>query len=45
MDAGWQNYPADANPADAAIGQTSYDNHLYYSFGVGRAPVPHCCLY
>ncbi|TFK19960.1 glycoside hydrolase family 5 protein [Coprinopsis marcescibilis] len=32
MDISWQhNNPA--NPADAAIGPQTYDNHLYYSFG------------
>lgn len=31
MDMSWQwNHPA-GNPADAAIGPQTYDNHLYYS--------------
>ena len=33
MDVTWQ-YNNPANPADAAIGAMSYDNHLYYNFGV-----------
>ncbi|KAH6915731.1 glycoside hydrolase family 5 protein [Coprinopsis sp. MPI-PUGE-AT-0042] len=32
MDVTWQ-YNNPSNPADAAIGPQSYDNHLYYSFG------------
>ncbi|KAH7922227.1 glycoside hydrolase family 5 protein [Leucogyrophana mollusca] len=32
MDINWQ-YNNPANPADAAIGPQTYDNHLYYSFG------------
>ena len=34
MDVNWQYGDSRANPADAAIGPTGYDNHLYYSFGV-----------
>lgn len=32
MDVSWQ-YNNPPNPADAAIGPQSYDNHLYYSWG------------
>lgn len=34
MDVSWQWGDSRGNPADAAIGPMSYDNHLYYSFGV-----------
>ena len=34
MDVNWQYGDSRANPADATIGPTGYDNHLYYSFGV-----------
>ena len=33
MDMNWQ-WGNRSNPADAADGPQTYDNHLYYSFGV-----------
>ncbi|KAL0568264.1 hypothetical protein V5O48_013724 [Marasmius crinis-equi] len=43
MDVNWQfNFPA--NPADAAIGPISFDNHLYYSFGGVADPDPEAYL-
>ena len=35
MDVSWQ-WGNRSNPADAEDGPQSYDNHLYYSFGVSR---------
>ena len=37
MDVSWQ-YNNPPNPADAKDGPQTYDNHLYYSFGVGLRP-------
>lgn len=34
MDVNWQ-YNNPPNPANAAIGNQAYDNHLYYAYGVG----------
>ena len=34
MDMGWQWAGDPSNPADAKDGPQTYDNHLYYSFGV-----------
>ena len=35
MDVSWQSGNR-SNPADAKDGPQTYDNHLYYSFGVSR---------
>ena len=35
MDVSWQ-WGNRSNPADAQDGPQTYDNHLYYSFGVSR---------
>ena len=35
MDVSWQ-WGNRSNPADAKDGPQSYDNHLYYNFGVSR---------
>ena len=37
MDVTWQ-YNNPSNPADAKDGPQTYDDHLYYSFGVSLAP-------
>jgi hypothetical protein len=34
MDINWQWGDDRANPADAKDGPQTYDNHIYYSFGV-----------